>query len=207
MIRAKNPDARSHRAPGKDEMATALLIAHVLGIVSSFDSLMRTRTSPGAIAWIVALNTFPLLSVPAYWIFGRTKFHGYRLLRQQVDVASSECIGGIRKKLHPFAHDVSGSHNALAGAQLAKLDYLTGNAVELLVDGHKTFESILAGIDHAQEYVLVQFFIIHCDEIGSALRDRLMARARAGVRVWLLYDEIGCKDLAKTEQFFGELFK
>lgn len=176
-------------------MGTALLIAHVLGIVSSFDSLMRTRTSQGAIAWIVALNTFPLLSVPAYWIFGRTKFHGYRSLRQQVDGASAGCIGAIRDKLRPFVRDVASSQGALAGAQLAKLDYLTGNAVELLVDGKATFESILAGIDAAKEYVLVQFYIIHCDGIGCALRDRLIAKAKSGVKVWLLFDEIGSAKL------------
>jgi cardiolipin synthase len=179
-------------------MATVLLIAHILGIASSFDSLMRTRTSQGALAWIVALNTFPLLAVPAYWIFGRTKFHGYRTLRQQVDVASSECIGRIRDRLRPFVRDVSASHGALAGAQLAKLDYLTGNAVELLVDGHATFDSILAGIDAAKEYVLVQFYIIHADGIGMALKERLIAKAKGGVKVWLLYDEIGSKDLPAT---------
>ena len=54
-----------------------LAIAHMLGIFSPISALMATRTSQGAIAWIVALNSFSLITVPAYWIFGRNKFKGY----------------------------------------------------------------------------------------------------------------------------------
>jgi cardiolipin synthase len=38
---------------------------------------MSTRTSQGTIAWVVSLNTFPYLAVPAYWILGRSRFKGY----------------------------------------------------------------------------------------------------------------------------------
>ena len=175
-------------------MAIVLLIAHGLGLISAVDSLMRTRTSQGAIAWIVALITFPWLSVP------RT---GSSAARSSTAIErcgnnSTPARGADRidaEVLAPFVRDVSASHDALAGAQLAKLDYLTGNAVELLIDGRETFPSILSGIDAAKDYILVQFFIIHDDEIGRALKDRLIAAARQGRRVWLLYDEIGSKDL------------
>ena len=55
---------------------------HLLGLVSSLHALMATRTSQGAIAWVVSLNTFPYLAVPAYWVLGRSKFKGYVSARQ-----------------------------------------------------------------------------------------------------------------------------
>ena len=36
------------------------------------------------------------------------------------------------------------------------------------------------------------------DKIGDELKARLIAKARAGVRVYLLYDEIGCYYLPKA---------
>src|SRR5262245_45359754 len=167
-------------------MAIALLIAHVLGIVSSLDSLMRTRTSQGAIAWIVALNTLPLLAVPAYWVFGRTKFHGYRLIRQRLDSDAAQQLIAIRNKFAPFVTDTSNQRAATAGTNLAKLSFLDGNATELLIDGAKMFPSVLAGIDAAEHYILFQFYIVHDDEIGRTIKDHLIAKAKQGVRVYFL---------------------
>ena len=66
-------------------LAIAALLFHVLGFLSSIDAVMSTRTSQGAIAWAVVLNTFPYVAVPAYWILGRSKFQGYVTARQEGD--------------------------------------------------------------------------------------------------------------------------
>ncbi len=58
----------------------------MLGFISSIDAVMSTRTSQGAIAWAVCLNTFPYIAVPAYWILGRSRFHGYVTARQAGDL-------------------------------------------------------------------------------------------------------------------------
>ena len=49
---------------GRELMAYILLIAHLCGFLSSLNALMTARTSQGAVAWIVALNSFPLAAVP-----------------------------------------------------------------------------------------------------------------------------------------------
>ena len=81
---------------------------------------------------------------------------------------------------------------------LAKIPYLRGNELELLVDGEATFGSIFEGIAKAEEYILVQFFIIKHDELGRELKSAVLERARAGVRVHVLYDEIGSNTLSKS---------
>ena len=80
-------DVALGRRSGGKKMITAVLIAifHVLGFTSSIHAVMSTRTSQGAIAWAVSLNTFPYLAVPAYWVFGRSKFQGYVVARRTKD--------------------------------------------------------------------------------------------------------------------------
>jgi cardiolipin synthase len=56
---------------------------------------------------------------------------------------------------------------------------------------------MFACIDQAREYVLLQYYIVHDDELGRELKDRLMARAEQGVRIYFQYDEIGCHKLSK----------
>ncbi len=64
-------------------VSVLLLLAHVAGALTSVRAIMDVRTAQGAIAWAVSLNTMPYVAVPAYWVFGRSKFHGYVLQRRK----------------------------------------------------------------------------------------------------------------------------
>jgi cardiolipin synthase len=72
------------------------------------------------------------------------------------------------------------------------MPFLSGNAAELLIDGKATFDSIFAGIERAERVIYAQFYIIRDDRLGREFADRLIAKAAAGVKVYLLYDDVGC---------------
>jgi cardiolipin synthase len=178
-----------------------LLVAvfHALGFASSIHAVMSTRTSQGAIAWAATLNTFPYLAVPAYWVLGRSKFQGYVVARRDTDLRNDYIEAEAVQTVAPFrVPPGEGVDAARAAEALAAMPVLTGNRLDLLIDGEATFESILNGIDRAQDYVLVQFYIVRDDGLGRALKDRLIARAKEGVRVYFLYDEIGSVGLPSS---------
>ncbi|MBW2682402.1 MAG: cardiolipin synthase [Deltaproteobacteria bacterium] len=179
-------------------LAGILAIAHVLGIFSSVSALMATRTSQGAIAWIVALNSFPVITVPAYWIFGRNKFKGYVTARHALDDQHDQQIDYVRRQVEPFRFKPENEQGGIAAERLAQLPILGSNSVDLLIDGERTFDSIIEGIGQAREYVLVQFYIIHDDGLGRRLKQALLDKVRQDVRVFLLYDEIGSHSLSKS---------
>ena len=175
-----------------------MVLFHALGAISSIHAIMTTRTSQGAVAWGVSLNTFPYVAVPAYWVLGRSRFQGYTTARQgklqQIAGVSDEAVAAT-DEFRTSVEEISPASRA--AESLAGIPYLTGNSVELLVDGDATFASILGGIDSAQEYILFQFFIVHDDEIGREVKAHLIERAKAGVRVSFLYDEVGSHDLSR----------
>ena len=177
-------------------IGTILTTFHVLGLVSSIHAVMGTRTSQGAIAWVVSLITFPYVAVPAYWILGRSKFQGYVTSRQEGDLEIQHIVRQAGKTEVPFiVSEDELTPVALAAVRLAELPVVRGNGVELLIDGETTFSSIFEGIDAARDYVLVQFFIVKDDELGRDLQSRLIAKARQGVSVYFLYDEVGSHKL------------
>lgn len=181
-----------------------ILLFHILGLISCLHALMSTRTSQGTIAWLVALITFPYISVPAYWVLGRSRFQGYVKARQAGDKETQRFADNLKKAVAPFRVPADALQpTALAGERLADVPILKSNRVDLLVDGTATFESILAGIDTAKDYILFQFFIVHDDEIGRRVKTGLIKKAEQGVRVLFLYDEIGCHDL--PQDFLDEL--
>lgn len=181
-----------------------IIIVHVLGVASAMMALMSSRTSQGAIAWIISLVTFPYVAVPAFWIFGRPRFYGYVNARGERENELREALEGVGERFTPFfpAQDSRDGHTR-AIERLAMMPLTQGNSAELLVDGGQSFESMFEGLERAREYVLVQFFIVRHDRLGRELGARLIQCAERGVRVCFIYDEIGSHGM--PEHYFATL--
>lgn len=174
---------------------------HVLGLLSAVDAVMNTRTSQGAIAWGVSLVAFPYVAVPAYWILGRSRFKGYVTARRTGDAKLQVLgltVGDSARAYYVPESELRNVEAGRAAQSLAGMPFLTGNSAQLLIDGDATFASIIDGIDAANDYILFQFFIVHDDDIGRLVKEHLLAKAKEGVRVYFLYDEVGSHDLPKS---------
>lgn len=176
----------------------------IIGVISAIVALYYPRTSQGAIAWIVSLLTIPYIAVPLFWIFGRNKFHGYINLRQKGDTELqhlTEMLHNQQKALETLSPQEKSRLIALT--RLARLPYTYGNRAQLLIDGDSTFKSIFDGIETAEKYILVQFFIVRHDALGDQLKASLIKKAQQGVRVYFLFDEIGSHKLGN--EYLDEL--
>jgi len=71
-----------------------------------------------------------------------------------------------------------------------------GNAVRVLKDGAENYPAWLAAIADARESVHFECYIVHDDEVGQRFADALIARARDGIRIRVIYDWLGA--LGKT---------
>jgi cardiolipin synthase len=172
---------------------------YVAGILASIHAVMTVRTPQGAIAWSVALVAFPFVSVPAYLVLGRSKFEGvidaYEQRADEIDEVVDEVRAGLDKwRVEPTKQRTM--YDAIR--KLAKMNLLRGNKPELLINGDATFDSIIKGISEAQDYALVQFYMFHDDGLGKRMQDAMIERANAGVRVYMLYDEIGSNGLPSS---------
>jgi len=180
-------------------LSLLLVVLHAAGFFSSIEAVVSTRTSQGAIAWVISLNTFPSIALPAYWVFGRSKFNGYVNSRQEDNSDISHITAEVRNDKLRFRPDSADRYPAVRAAEsLAKIPILSGNTTELLINGEKTFSSIFKGIEQAEKYILIQFFIVKDDELGRKLKENLIDRAREGVRVYFLYDEVGSHQLPRS---------
>ncbi len=81
---------------------------------------------------------------------------------------------------------------------------MTGNHVELLIDGPRTYAAMFEAIAGAREYVLVESFILEDANAGDRSLSTLLAQAvQRGVRIYVLYDAVG--SLGTDAKFFEEL--
>lgn len=184
---------------------TIIMILHIAGFLTSIRAIMDVRTSQGAIAWVISLNTFPSVSLPAYWILGNSKFSGYVISRRAELVDAQPIMRQLLQDFMRFGHrDGTGQPRARLLQRLAKMPFTKGNTANLLIDGEETFDAIFKGIDSAKNYVLVQYYILKEDELGIKLQEALVKKASQGVTCLLIYDEIGSRLSKKYLDTFEE---
>jgi cardiolipin synthase A/B len=113
--------------------------------------------------------------------------------------AQSEKVLAELKKRSPDT-DVLGRHIAIEEA-LADTPLSVGNKVTLLEDGKATYAAMLAAIRGAKHHIHMETYIFDDDEVGRTFATALTERAKAGVKVRLLYDSVGSN---KTPREFFE---
>jgi cardiolipin synthase len=180
-------------------IAIIVSLVELLGILTAVHAVMNARTSQGAIAWAISLVTFPWLALVLYAIFGRNKFNGYVLLRSSKDLDIRHFIHKIQAEAAAkelILQELPESERALA--RLADMPVCRNNKSRLLIDGQETFRSIFEGIESAEQYILVQFFIVKDSAVSRELQSKLIQKAKENVKVYFLYDEIGSHKLPQS---------
>jgi cardiolipin synthase len=76
-----------------------------------------------------------------------------------------------------------------------RIEPVPGNQLRLLQNGSEFFPALIAAIDAAQSEIYLETYIFNADPTVGAVRDALMRAARRGVRVRVLIDGVGSRDL------------
>jgi cardiolipin synthase A/B len=89
-------------------------------------------------------------------------------------------------RLIPAERSVACAINRAAGGRP-----VPGNQVDLLIDGPDSYATMLEVIAQAQQWIHFENYIIRSDSAGWRFAERLVARAREGIHVRVLYDWLG----------------
>lgn len=146
---------------------------------------------------MVCLISFPWITIPFYWIFGRNTLGGYVQARRSDDALLNSQVDALETSIKPHRLDPSTPflHTAV---RLGGMPVTRGNDADLLIDGEEIFTAIFKSIPQAKDYLLIHFYIVKNDRVGQRFKDALIERARAGVRVYFLFDELGSHKLPNS---------
>ncbi len=179
--------------------ALVVSAVHFTGLLHAVHAILSARSSQAAVAWSVSLITFPWIALPFYWVFGRNRYRGYVNSRQAGSgVIEAQAHRAVTAML-PFRDEPCGEVGSLCQTteRLTRLPCTTGNAVDAFVAGGDAFSTMLETISTAKRYVLVQFFIVEEGALSEAFAEVLEQKAREGIRVCFLFDELGSRKLSR----------
>ena len=180
-------------------IALSYLALELVALAAAVHAVMNVRTAQGAIAWLLALVMLPMIALPLYAVFGRRRFMGYVAARRAGDAVVAHLTSQLAEEAgRPFRSLLDPNSRRYQGFEtIAGTPFLAGNAVELLVDGEATFNTMFASLAEAREYVLVQFYIVRDDDLGKRFQSALIDCLKRGVRVYFLFDRVGSHQLSK----------
>ncbi len=158
-------------------------VATLPALAAAYLAIRTSRTPQGAVGWIVLILAYPYVGVPAYAIFGYANYAKFARRRRASDARIGE--DGVDADAPSAPDDRLGVFSRLSGNAVSE-----GCDMTLLIDGEMTFDTLFETIGRAEHYVCVQYYTLMDDEVGRRLRDVLIDRARAGVAVHLLHDEL-----------------
>jgi cardiolipin synthase A/B len=160
-------------------------------------------------AWLMVLFFIPFLGFLIYIFLGRQlkKQNFYNLTAEESDYLQSAANEQLEMlEGNEFRHiPLISKHSELLRMNLEASNAMltTDNEIMILSDGHAKFASLFHDIRSAKKEINIQYFIIKRDSLGRSLRDELIKKAKEGVKVRVLYDEIGSRSLSPA--FFSEL--
>jgi cardiolipin synthase len=155
-------------------------IAYLLGLGGWI--VLQKREPVATLSWLLGLALLPYVGFIVYHYLGPQ-----RIVRHRVRRARSKAT-----QMPPSAaEDVIARELSRIGLATTGLPPTTALDVRMLIDGGAKYTALLQDITQARESIDMEYYIFLGDRTGTAVRDALIERARAGVKVRLLVDAVG----------------
>ncbi|HEY3370317.1 MAG TPA: cardiolipin synthase [Prolixibacteraceae bacterium] len=166
--------------------------------------ILENRNPVKTISWILVLVLLPFLGIVIYLFFGqeyrKTKMYSRKGLKNLEKLRKLTLVQlDNLPKNHFQISDLLYSKKRLINLLLSNSNAIltNDNEVKVLHNGEETFPEIFRCIEQARHHIHLEFYIVEDDSIGNYLREALIKKAREGVEVRFIYDDVGSWQLKR----------
>ena len=153
--------------------------------------LMDNRQPAKTIAWVMVLLFVPVLGIVLYIFFGQNTRKMRLISQRSLDQLSKRQMLEFVEQRNLQLPERHRSIIKLFTNQSLALPF-KDNEVELYADGYEFFPALLQSISRARHHIHLEVYIFADDALGRLVADALMQKAREGVEVRVVYDDVGC---------------
>lgn len=160
-------------------------------LTTIFVVILDNRNPVKTMAWILVLFFLPLVGLIFYFFFGRSTRKEHLISKKGYSRLNKRPMAEYQAQV--AFRDLE-SKNLLMSffLRINKALPFDGNQVDVYTNGYSMLQALMHEISLAKHHIHLQFYIFEDDSLGRLLRDLLIDKARAGVKVRLLYDDVGC---------------
>ena len=172
-------------------MAAFYILYFAVIITTVFVVILDNRNPVKTMAWILVLFFLPVAGLVFYLFFGRSTRREHLISRK----------GYARLTKRPMAeYQTQVSLHAPIEKQTL-MNFFShvngalpfgGNRTTVYIDGASMLADLIKELYRAKHHIHVEFYIFEDDAVGRLVRDVLIDKAREGVKVRVLHDDVGC---------------
>ena len=195
---------------GFESSVLALLITMLNILLAMTVIFLERKDASSTWAWILVLFFLPVVGFILYLLLGRQlrKKHLFRWEGRKdigIEKLISYQITALKEKKLEFREEQIENFKELVYMNLATNNAVLtqDNALQIFDDGSDKFEALIQDILIAKDHIHIQYYIFKLDNLGNRILNVLIKKAKQGVKVRILYDEMGSRGVKK--RYFKEL--
>lgn len=146
------------------------------------------------IAWIIPIILFPIFGGIFYLMLGNPR--ASRRMKRKMHLLKAHGESSLASSapvLHRLAHlNEQAGNQARYIQNYAHYPVYEHSESHFFPLGELAFESMLEELTAAESFIFLEYFIIEEGIMWNSMLDILVAKAKAGVDVRLIYDDVGC---------------
>ncbi|MCC8089701.1 MAG: cardiolipin synthase [Rikenellaceae bacterium] len=175
------------------------IILYLIFVILNILVIIRDkRDSVKALAWITVIALIPVFGFILYILFGRNhRKEKIFNIKESADIEilletlSAKQIYDVNNRTSNLP-EISRNKDIITLLLNSNKSLLTvRNNVKILNNGEVTFEEIKKELLKAETFIHLEYYILERDRIGYEIADILMEKARSGVEVRFIYDDVG----------------
>lgn len=161
--------------------------------------LLENKNPVRTVAWVLLLLFLPYFGLLLYVVFGRSFKRQSRLSRKMHSQLLSQ-TATARTQLEPLSDSLLQNYQPLIKLleKTASAPLSTNTEVDIYTDGQTLLSDMLKDIEQAKHHIHAEYYILESDETGDAFKNALIKKAQEGVKVRLIYDDLGSWHLKRS---------
>lgn len=180
------------------------IIYAILLVLVCLRVIYETRSTTKTMAYLLFCIFVPVAGIVFYFVFGinywRKKLYDKKMSRDEKILAQLKNDVRLYTEESLEQKDVISTDNIELASMLIKdlkSPVTRKNRVKLLVNGEQKFPEVMQVLRDAKHHIHIEYYIYEQDEIGTAIIELLIQKAREGVDVRFIYDDFGSPSIKK----------
>ena len=181
---------------------TLVVIYEIIKVVAIVHVLMDNRHPVKTMAWAMVIYFVPVAGLVLYLFFGLNTRREKLISQRSLDQLTRRSMLGFVDQTDMQVPERYKQMVELFVNENSALPF-KNNKVELFTNGYSFFLSLIADIGRARHHIHVDVYIFENDALGRLVRDVLIDKARQGVEVRVIYDDVG--SWSTDSEFFEQM--
>ena len=180
-----------------------LLLPFLGQLIAQLVVILESKNPEKTASWLAIFAVWPLIGLILYAPFGcsplKSKLFRFKHLpNSRLPQLSS------RQEEELTSQDVFFKEGSVGSKRLARLLLQSGfaplsrnNRISVLTNGNEKFQALLRDLKTAKDHIHMEYYIFHADQIGTDIQNVLISKAQEGIKVRMIFDGLGSRDLPK----------